>query len=126
MERLADHANQIRRLYYEEKRSYAEIGSLFGELLRPDWPREQRQFSREAVRQILEASFPDRPSGLQMRKQIHQATTSNRLLRELVSLLSHAVPCPVCGYWVVRQRRDRHLADGSVSKRTCSAECSRE
>lgn len=57
--RLADHKDQIKKMYFDEGKSYAEIAEQYGK-------------TREAVRQFLNKTFPDRESGKEFRSKINQ------------------------------------------------------
>ena len=57
--RLADHIDEINKMYFEEGRSYADIAERYGK-------------TREAVRQFLNKNFPGRESGKEFRSKINK------------------------------------------------------
>lgn len=107
---LAEHIAEISRMYYVEKMSYQEIGDQYGR-------------SREAVRQLLDRSYPDRLSGREFRKELLIQQKKDRDMEELIRRLKEAVPCVICGCWVLRKTGFRGQKE--KTNRTCSPACSK-
>lgn len=121
---LAEHADEIYDLYYDKEQSYAYIGRALGERLRKHSPKENRPYTREAIRLVLNAYAPDRVPGKDFRKDKYEQAKNERQLQELVERLKEAVPCVICGCWVIRRTGYRQRKDGQEIKRTCSTQCS--
>lgn len=104
--RLADHRDEIERLYFEHGESYQEIADRFGK-------------SREAVRQFLNRYFPGRTPGRTFRQGINEQERLDRETAEEEARRAEAEPCVICGDPVVRG------IGGRGKHKTCSPEHSR-
>lgn len=101
--RLADHIEDISKMYFNEGHSYADIAQKYGK-------------TREAVRQFLNRNFPERESGKEFRSKINEQRriVAERKAEEARKPVGN---CVICGEEVFT-----NYGGPRAKVRTCSPE----